>query len=179
MAIDEAYVDFGAESALSLIPKYPNLLVVQTFSKSRGLAGLRVGFAAGQCPLIEALELVKDSFNSYPLDRLAQAGALASLEDEDWFQSCREKVIASRERLSVGLKGLGFEVLPSKANFVFARHPDHRGADLTKALRERAILIRHFAKPGIDDFLRITIGTDHQCDRLLAALKEIVSPEND
>jgi len=174
VVIDEAYVDFGAESAIPLISQYPNLLVVQTFSKSRSLAGLRVGFAIGQRPLIEALERVKDSFNSYPLDRLAQAGAIAAFLDEDWFDASRRRVIASRERLAAALAGLGFEMPPSSANFLFARHPDHAGADLADGLRRQAVIVRHFPKGRIKDHLRITIGTDLQCDHLLKALRGLV-----
>nr|WP_255647757.1 histidinol-phosphate transaminase [Ensifer sp. IC4062] len=174
VVIDEAYVDFGGESAIALVPKYENLLVVQTFSKSRALAGLRVGFAIGQRPLIEALERVKDSFNSYPLGRAAQAGAIAAIKDEAWFEATRGKIIASREKLASELKKRGFEVLPSLANFVFARHPDHAGQALAAKLRERAVIVRHFAKPRISDFLRITIGTDEECARLVAALDEIL-----
>lgn len=174
VVIDEAYVDFGGQSAATLVSKYENLLVVQTFSKSRALAGLRVGFAIGQRPLIEALERVKDSFNSYPLGRPAQAGAIAAIEDEAWFEETRAKIITSRERLTADLAARGFEVLRSSANFVFARHPDHKGEALMKALRERAVLVRHFAKPRISDFLRITIGTDAECARLIEALDEIL-----
>jgi len=174
VVIDEAYVDFGGESAVALVKDHPNLLVVQTFSKSRGLAGLRVGFAVGQRPLIDALERVKDSFNSYPLDRLALAGAAAAWEDEAWFARHRDLIVASRERLARGLADLGFEVLPSAANFLFARHPDRAGADLAAKLRRRAVLVRHFPKERIRDFLRISIGTDAECDRLLAALGEIL-----
>jgi histidinol-phosphate aminotransferase len=118
---------------------------------------------------------VKDSFNSYPLGRPAQAGAIASLEDETYFQQSRARVIAGRERLSRGLLQLGFEVLPSSANFVFACHPAHQGAALAAALRQRAVIVRHFAAPRISDFLRITVGTDGQIDRLLSALSEILS----
>lgn len=175
VVIDEAYVDFGAESAVPLVADYPNLLVVHTFSKSRSLAGLRVGFAIGQRPLIEALERVKDSFNSYPLDRLALAGATAAVEDEDWFQETCGRIVASRTRLTADLSALGFEVLPSSANFLFARHPAHAGADLAQTLRARAIVVRHFSKPRIADFLRITVGTDSECARLVAALKEILA----
>ena len=174
VVIDEAYVDFGAESAIALVPRYENLLVVQTLSKSRGLAGLRVGFAVGQRALIDGLERVKDSFNSYPLDSLAIAGALASWQDDAWFAQKRAQVIASRERLTAALQGLGFDVLPSAANFVFARHPGRAGADLARELRSRAILVRHWNKPRIADHLRITIGTDEQCDRLVEALQEIL-----
>ncbi len=175
VVIDEAYVDFGGESAIPLVRKYPNLLVVQTFSKSRGLSGLRVGFAVGQRPLIDALERVKDSFNSYPLDRLSQAGAVAAWEDRDWFEKHCELIIASRERLTAALGELGFEVLPSSANFVFARHSTRGGAELAAELRKRAVLVRHFRKERIQDFLRITIGTDAECDRLLDALREILA----
>jgi len=175
VVIDEAYVDFGGESAVPLVRKYPNLLVIQTFSKSRGLAGLRVGFAVGQRPLIDALVRVKDSFNSYPLDRLTQAGAVAAWEDQDWFRKHCDLIVASRERLTVALGGLGFEVLPSSANFVFARHSTRGGAELAAELRKRAVLVRHFRKERIHNFLRITIGTDAECDKLLDALKQILA----
>ncbi|MDD3674422.1 MAG: histidinol-phosphate transaminase [Thauera propionica] len=172
--VDEAYVDFGGESAIGLIDKYPNLLVVHTFSKSRSLAGLRVGFAAGHADLIEALERVKNSFNSYPLDRLAIAGAVASVEDEAFFQASCRKVIATREKLIADMQALGFEVLPSAANFVFARHPQRDGAELTAELRRRAIIVRHFKAARIDQFMRITIGTDEQCGILVEALTDIL-----
>lgn len=174
VVIDEAYVEFGAESAAPLIASHPNLLVVRTLSKSHALAGLRVGYALGQPALVEALVRLKDSFNSYPLDRLAQAGAVAALRDEAWFAKSRDAVVASRERLVAGLASLGFEVLPSLANFVFARHPAHDGSELAQALRERAIVVRHFAKPRIDQWLRITVGTPQQCDVLVAAVRDIV-----
>lgn len=170
--VDEAYVDFGAASAAALVARHPNLLVVQTLSKSRSLAGLRVGFALGQPALIEALERVKGSFNSYPIDRLALAGAVAALDDRGYFDEMRARVIASRERLAREMAALGFEVLPSQANFVFARHPRRAGSALLADLRERKILVRHFPAPRIDDFIRITVGTDAQCDALLAALRE-------
>ncbi|MHC2435870.1 histidinol-phosphate transaminase [Bradyrhizobium sp. USDA 4451] len=174
VVVDEAYVDFGAESAVPLVARHDNLLVIQTLSKSRALAGLRVGFAIGQRPLIEALERVKDSFNSYPLDCFAIAGAVASIDDEAWFDETRQRIIRSREALTRGLAELGFEVLPSHANFVFARHGGHRGADLAAKLRERGVLVRHFQKPRIEDFLRITVGTDDECGRLLALLRQMV-----
>lgn len=173
VVIDEAYVDFGAESAVPLVARHDNLLIIQTFSKSRALAGLRVGFAIGQRHLIEALERVKDSFNSYPLDCLAIAGAAAAIEDDAWFQETRERIVANREALVRGLSELGFEILPSLANFVFARHPSRGGADLAAELRKRGVLVRHFAKPRIDDFLRITVGTEDQCVRLLALLRDL------
>lgn len=173
VVIDEAYVEFGAESAAPLIAAHDNLLVVRTLSKSHALAGLRVGYALGQAPIVEALVRLKDSFNSYPLDRLALAGAAAALRDEAWFERSRDAVIASRERLARELAVLGFEVLPSRANFLFARHPAHEGAALARALRERGIVVRHFALPRIDQWLRITVGTDVQCDALLAAAAAI------
>jgi histidinol-phosphate aminotransferase len=133
-----------------------------------------VGFAIGQRPLIEALERVKDSFNSYPLGTLAQAGAVAAIKDEAWFQETRERITASRDTLARGLTGLGFEVLPSAANFVFARHPKHSGADLAARLRQHGVIVRHFGKPRIADFLRITVGTDEQCARLIALAANLV-----
>lgn len=171
--VDEAYVDFGGESALALINQYPNVLVVHTFSKSRSLAGLRVGFAAGHPALIEGLERVKNSFNSYPLGRLALAGAVASVEDDAYFQESCHKVIATRTILVAQMTGLGFEVLPSAANFIFARHPKHDASGLAAGLRQRAIIVRHFKQARIDQFLRITIGTDAQCAVLVNALREI------
>lgn len=176
VVIDEAYVDFGAESVDTLIGRYPQLLVVRTLSKSRALAGLRVGYALGQAPLIEALERIKDSFNSYPLDRLAIAGATAAMEDVAWFERTRARIIATRERLARALAARGFEVLPSSANFVFARKAGHAGAALAAALRERRVLVRQFARPSrIADFLRITVGTDEQTDALLAALDHVLT----
>ncbi len=168
--VDEAYVDFGGESAVSLIARYPNLLVVQTLSKSRGLAGLRVGYALGAPELIEGLGRVKDSFNSYPLDRLAQAGAVASFKADAYFRQTCARVMQSRERLVAGLCELGFEVLPSAANFVFAMHPLQDAGELAQRLRAQAILVRHFRQPRISSYLRISVGTDAECARLLDAL---------
>lgn len=174
VVVDEAYVDFGAESVVPLVASHDNLLVIQTFSKSRSLAGLRVGFAIGQRPLIEALERVKDSFNSYPVDGLALAGAAAAIADDAWFQETRARIIASREAMTGNLGQLGFDVLPSQANFVFARHRGRRGAELAAALRQRGVLVRHFAKPRIEDFLRISVGTDDECGRLIDALRALI-----
>ncbi|BAL23095.1 histidinol-phosphate transaminase [Azoarcus sp. KH32C] len=174
VVIDEAYVDFGGESAIPLVARYPNLLVVQTFSKSRSLAGLRVGFAIGHPDLIEALDRVKDSFNSYPLDRLAIVGAVAAIEDEEYFERTRHAVMATREQLVADLASVGFEVLPSTANFVFATHPTRDAAELAAELRKRAIIVRHFRQPRIEQFLRITVGTDDQCKALIGALREIL-----
>lgn len=173
--VDEAYVDFGAQTAISLVKEYPNLLIVQTFSKSRSLAGLRVGFAVGDPSLIEGLERVKNCFNSYPLDRLAIAGAVAALEDEQYFQQKRMQVMRTREHLSVQLKVMGFWVLPSAANFLFVTHPDHQAPDLLEALRQRSILVRHFRQPGIENYLRISIGTDAECATLRDALASILA----
>lgn len=175
VVIDEAYVDFGAETAVPLVRDYPNLLVVQTMSKSRALAGLRVGYAIGDAGLIEGLTRVKDSFNSYPLGRPAQAGAIASLEDEVFFQRARAAVMTNRARLTQMLDRLDFETLPSSANFVFARHRRLSGSTLALALRERAVLVRHFSAPRISDFLRITVGSEPELDRLEDALSAILS----
>lgn len=174
--VDEAYVDFGADSAVALIDRYPNLLVVHTLSKSRSLAGLRVGVAMGQRHLIEALERVKDSFNSYPLGRLALAGAVAAYADVAYFDQTRQAVMHSREGLTLQLEDLGFEVLPSQANFVFVRHPAHDAAQLARALRERGVLVRHFSRPErIAQFLRISVGTPAQCDALVQALAALLA----
>lgn len=175
VVVDEAYVDFGGVSAIPLVAKYPNLLVVHTFSKSRALAGLRVGFAVGHPDLIEALERVKDSFNSYPLDRFALAGATAAIEDVEYFERTCNAVINTRENLVTEMQQLGFEVIPSAANFIFARHPQRDASELAAALRSRSIIVRHFKTARIDQFLRITIGTDDQCQTLVSALKEILA----
>lgn len=168
--VDEAYIDFGGESAIALVDRYPNLLVSQTLSKSRSLAGLRVGLAVGHPDLIEALERIKNSFNSYPLDRLAIVGAAAAFEDRAWFEQTRQAVITSREEVVSGLQALGFEVLPSAANFVFARHPQRDAAELAAGLREQGVIVRHFKQTRINQFLRITIGAPEQNQALLEAL---------
>ena len=173
--VDEAYVDFGGESAIPLIATYPNLLVVQTLSKSRALAGLRVGFACGQAHLIDALTRVKNSFNSYPLDKLASAGAVAAFEDQAYFEQTRQAVMSSREGLVLALEDLGFEVLPSQANFVFVRHPKRDAAHIAAGLREKGVLVRHFKLPRIEQYLRISIGTPQQCDALLQALASVLA----
>ena len=175
VVVDEAYVDFGAESVVSLVKRFPQLLVTHTMSKSRSLAGLRVGYAVGDSGLIEALDRVKDSFNSYPLGRPAQAGATAAMQDRAYFESSCRKVIGTREKLVASLQSLGFEVLPSAANFVLTRHPQYDGKELTAKLRERSIIVRHFSKPErITPFMRITIGTDVQCAALVDALTDIL-----
>ena len=168
--VDEAYIDFGGETAISLVGRYPNLLVTQTLSKSRSLAGLRVGLAVGHPDLVEALERVKNSFNSYPLDRLAIVGAAAAFEDREHFDLTRKAVIASREALTLELQAKGFEVLPSAANFIFARHPQHDAAGIAAKLREQGVIVRHFKQERIAQFLRISIGTPEQNQALLDGL---------
>lgn len=175
VVVDEAYIDFGGESAISLVDKYPNLLVIQTFSKSRSLAGLRVGFAVGHADLIEGLERIKNSFNSYPLDRFAIRGAVAAIEDQPYFEQCCQTIINTRSMVTEQLQTMGFEVLPSAANFVFAQHSNHKAAEISAKLREKSIIVRHFNQPRIDNFLRITIGTEQECQQLLQALQKILS----
>lgn len=175
--VDEAYIDFGGVSAVSLVDRYPNLLVCQTLSKSRSLAGLRVGLAIGHPQLIEALERIKNSFNSYPLDRVAIAGAAAAFEDRAYFERTCATVIDSREKLVGELKGLGFEVLPSAANFVFARHPLRDAAQLAAGVREQGVIVRHFTAPRIAQFLRISIGTPEQNAALIEALSGLGLPQ--
>ncbi len=174
VVVDEAYIDFGGESAISLVDRYPNLLVTQTLSKSRSLAGLRVGIAVGHPDLIEALERIKNSFNSYPLDRLAIAGAAAAFEDRAYFEQTCRQVIDSREEVVAGLEALGFEVLPSAANFVFARHPARDAGELAAGLREQGVIVRHFKQARIAQFLRISIGTAEQNQALLQALRPLL-----
>lgn len=171
VVVDEAYVDFGAESAVPLVEKYENLVVCQTTSKSRSLAGLRVGFAIAQPHLIAALEAVKNSFNSYPIDRFAIAAAVASFEDQPYFEEQISKVIASREKLVAQLTEIGFKVLPSSANFIFATFASKEASELAAELREQGIIVRYFNKPRINQYLRITIGTDQQNQRLVDTLK--------
>lgn len=174
VVIDEAYIDFGGESAIALVNSYPNLLVVQTLSKSRSLAGLRLGFAIGHADLIEALVRVKDSFNSYPLDSLAIDAGVASFEDQDYFIEMTQKVITSRDYVVDELKQLGFNVIPSAANFVFVRHPDHDAVDLAAGLRQQGVIVRHFKQDRIEQFLRITIGSEQQNQTLLMVLDTLI-----
>jgi histidinol-phosphate aminotransferase len=179
VVVDEAYIDFGGESAVSLIDQYDNLLVVQTVSKSRSLAGLRVGVAMGHRDLIMGLERLKNSFNSYPLDILAQQATLASLHDDDFFRQSCDTVIASRERLTGEMCAMGFEVLPSAANFIFATHPGAQAVELFEGLRRCNILVRYFDGPKTCDYLRISIGTDQECDLLLTALVGLLAAEHE
>jgi len=171
VVIDEAYIDFGGDSAVSLIDRFPNLLVVQTLSKSRSLAGLRVGYAMGNAKLIEGLERVKNSFNSYPLDRPAIKGGVAAMEDKAYFEDTCSKIVASRTTLTTNLTSLGFEVLPSNANFIFATHPSFDAQEISAFLRKHAIIVRHFKQNKIEQFLRITVGTDEECLMLFETLK--------
>ena len=174
VVIDEAYIDFGGVSAVELLPEFENLVITRTLSKSRALAGLRVGYALAAPSMIEALTRVKNSFNSYPLDRLAQTGAIASFEDEAYFAARCQEVADLRDSLTVDLEGLGFSVLQSTANFVMASHPAG-AAHLYEQLEQRKILVRHFDKPRLKDFLRITVGTEKNHEVLIEALKEILA----
>ncbi|MDH4611235.1 histidinol-phosphate transaminase [Pseudomonas sp. BN102] len=173
VVVDEAYIDFGGDTAITLVDRYPNLLVTQTLSKSRSLAGLRVGLAVGHPDLIEALERIKNSFNSYPLDRMAIAGAAVAFEDRAYFAETCRKVIDSREQLVAELGKLGFEVLPSAANFIFARHPQKDAAGIAAGLREQGVIVRHFKQERIAQFLRITIGAPEQNQALVEALGKL------
>lgn len=172
--VDEAYIDFGAHSAVGLISRYPNLLVIQTASKSRALAGLRVGWAMGDAGLIDGLRCVRDSINSYTVDRLAQAGAAAAIEDEEYFQSIRRRVMDTRARTGNALREIGFSVIPSQANFLFASHPDYTGKELLAGLRAQGIIVRWWDKPEIRDWLRISIGTDEEMEILVKTLNKLL-----
>ena len=175
VVVDEAYVDFGGQSAVALVNEFPNLLIIQTLSKSRGLAGLRVGFAIGDPALIRGMERVKNSFHPYALSALALAGAKAAFEDDAYFKQTRDKVIRTRTESIKALESLGFAVLPSAANFVFTTHPQHGAAAIFQALRARNIIVRYFDRPRLKDFLRISIGTDQEMAVLIAALTEITA----
>ncbi|MDO4301711.1 MAG: histidinol-phosphate transaminase [Clostridia bacterium] len=172
LIVDEAYIDFGGKSAADLIHKYDNLVVVQTYSKSRNLAGIRVGYAMAQKELIAALEAVKNSFNSYTLNSLSQAAAAASAKDKDYFNECVNKIISTREHTVKELSKLGFETLPSKANFIFTTNKNISAEKLFNYLKEKNIFVRYFNKPRISEYLRITIGTDEQMEALINAIKE-------
>ena len=172
--VDEAYVDFAPYSMVDYIDKYKNLLVVRTFSKSYSLAGIRCGYALGDSALIEALDKIKNSINSYTINRLTQDIAKAAIEDRKYFEENIKKVVCTRERTIKNLKELGFTVLPSSSNFVFAKHIELKGEYLYKALKEKGVLVRYFKQDRIDDYLRITIGKDEDMDALLKALIEIM-----
>jgi len=175
VVVDEAYIDFGGQSALALLHQFDNVLVVRTFSKSRSLAGMRVGYAVGSPALIDGLVRVKDSFNSYPLDTVAQAAALASVNDDAYFVESCQRLVGNRDRLVEQLTALGFECIPSAANFVFARHPEHAAESLAAQLREKKILVRHFRAERISEHLRISIGSATECSTLVAVLQEMLS----
>jgi histidinol-phosphate aminotransferase len=172
--VDEAYIDFGGKSAIDLIHKYDNLVVVQTYSKSRNLAGIRVGYAAMQSELIAALEAVKNSFNSYTLNTISQAVATASALDKDYFNECTSKIIENRAYTVSELDKLGFTTLPSTANFVFSKHKSYSGDEIFEYLKSKGIYVRHFNKPRISDYLRITIGTREEMTAMINALKEFI-----
>ena len=174
VVVDEAYADFADESAVSLIDKYPNLLVVQTLSKSRSLAGLRVGLAVGNADLITGLERVKNSFHPYTLDALALAGAKAAFDDVAYFRETCNKVMSTRAWTSQQLVELGFDVLPSSSNFVFAKHAKVAASDIFHALRERKIIVRYFDSERIKDYIRISIGTNEEMTACIAALRDIL-----
>ena len=172
--VDEAYIDFGGESALPLIQKYDNLLVVQTFSKSRAMAGLRVGFAMGSEKLIKYLSDAKFSFNSYTMNRPTLALGIEALKDKAYFEGITGRIVATRERTKGELRELGFTFPDSMANFIFASHERIPAKEIFRALKERDIYVRYWDKPRIDNFLRITVGTDAEMDTLLAFLKEFI-----
>jgi histidinol-phosphate aminotransferase len=174
VVVDEAYVDFGADSVVPLVEEFPHLLVIQTLSKSRALAGLRVGFAIGNPGLIEALNVVKGCFNAYPLDRFALIGAEAALRDKEYFETTRRQIMRSRDWLAQELKALGFYVLPSKANFLFVRHASLDAREMQGRLRQKKILVRHFPQPRASEFLRVSIGTPEECQELVSALRVIL-----
>ena len=173
--VDEAYADFGAQSAVPLLKEYPNLVVIHTLSKSRSLAGMRLGYALGSPDLVAAVNCVKNSFNSYPIDRLAQAAGVAAMEDVPYFQETCSKIIATRQRTVQALREMGFSVLDSCTNFIFISHPAKSGPQLQLALRERGVLVRRFDSPQrIRDCLRVSIGTDHEMQAMCAACQDIL-----
>lgn len=175
--VDEAYVDFGGSSVVSLIPEYPNLVVVRTLSKSGALAGLRAGYAMGNPNLMDALRCVRDSINSYTVDRLAMAGAAASLQDKEWFEETTKAIIKTRQETARGLKKLGFTVYDSSSNFLFISHPKKTAKELLERLRERGILVRWFDKPRISNCLRVSVGTDEEMEALCGVLSEILNEQ--
>ena len=176
--IDEAYVDFGGTSSIPLINKYENLLVTGTFSKSRSLAGLRIGFAIGSKALIDVMEAVKNSYNSYTVDSLSIEMGAASIEDDEYFKSTCKKVIETRERVTLELEKLGFDVLDSQTNFIFATHNKHNMKSLFEYLKTQKVFIRYFSLPRIENYVRITIGTNEEMDIFLEKTKEFILNDN-
>lgn len=172
--IDEAYVDFGAQSCVELIDKYDNLVVTQTFSKSRSLAGMRVAAAIASPYLISYMDAVKDSYNSYPMDSVSIEAGIASIRDREYFEKTVAKIISTRENTAAELKKLGFSMPESRTNFLFATHPEYKAKDIFEYLRSKNIYIRYFNKPRIDNYLRITIGTDEQMTRMLDEIKSFI-----
>lgn len=172
--VDEAYVDFGGVTAVPLLREYENLLIIRTFSKSRSLAGMRLGWAMGSAELIAAIYATKDSMNSYPVDSIAQAAGIAAIEDEEYFQATLKRVIATRDRLTRELRSMGFKLPDSQTNFVFASHPKYSAKEIFEYLKSKDIYVRWFNKPRIDNYLRITVGTDEDTDKMVSALKELV-----
>ena len=177
VVIDEAYFGFGAETAVPLVAGHDNLIVTRSLSKSHALAGMRVGYAIAQADLIEGLSRVKDSFNSYPLDAVAQAAARAAIEDRQWFKQASQSVRDVREVMGAGLEAIGFEVLPSHGNFIFTQHRSLPGKHIFDALRAQDILVRRWDKQRIENWLRISVGTMSQAEQLLVVMREIVSAE--
>ena len=172
--VDEAYVDFGAESALKLLDEYDNLLIIQTFSKSRSMAGLRIGYAIGSETMIKYLNDVKYSFNSYTMTSLTLALGVEAVKDDEYFRTTCDKIVKSRERLKADLKGLGFEFQDSKTNFIFAKHESVSAQHIFTELKKRNIYVRYWNKPRISEYLRISVGTDEECDTLVANLRDIL-----
>ncbi|MBA5850575.1 histidinol-phosphate transaminase [Clostridium sp. cel8] len=173
--IDEAYIDFGGDSVVSLIKNYKNLLVIQTLSKSRCLAGVRVGFALGNTELIEGLNRIKNSFNSYTVDRIASEAAVAAIEDEDYFKKCTKRIIDTRESTVKKLENIGFKVIPSKANFIFITHPKYSAKDIFLSLRKKGVLVRYFNKERIDNYLRVSIGSEEEMEIFIKRLEEVLN----
>ena len=174
IVVDEAYIDFGGETAVQLVKKYDNLIVVQTLSKSRSLAGMRIGFALGNPELIDGLERIKNSFNSYTLDRMAISTSIEAIKDKEYFKKTTKEIISTRERVKQELDKLGVVFTDSKTNFLFVSIPGKKGEEVFNELKSNGILVRHFNKPRISDYLRITIGTDEEMNILIDNIKSII-----
>ena len=172
--VDEAYVEFGGQTAAPLIKDYDNLLIIRTLSKSHSLAGLRIGYALGNAGLISGLQRIKNAFNSYPVDNLAQAGAIAAIEDENYTREILNKITATRDRITNELQALGFVIPESRSNFIFITHPRFRAADIFTYLRANGVLVRYFNKPRLENYLRVSIGTGEQMDIVLKVIEEFI-----